>query len=76
MDEKLLDEIRRQEQAFVEDNEMSEEDVSGLTGEEEKEPLPAQEEIVSESDIPAETQDGSETDSGETKQTTLFGGDY
>lgn len=76
MDEKLLEEIRRQEQAFLEDNEMSEEEVSELTEEDEKEPLPIQEEVVSEPDTPAEPQEDSETDSGETKQTTLFGGDY
>ena len=74
MDEKLLDEIRRQEQAFLEDNEMSEEDAIEFSEEDEEESLPIQEEIVSESDIPAETQD--DADSGETKQTTLFGGDY
>jgi len=76
MDEKLLDEIRRQEQAFLEDNEMDEEDARELSEEDEKESLPIQEEVVSESDIPAEAQDDSESDSGETKQTTLFGGDY
>lgn len=76
MDEKLLDEIRRQEQAFLEDNEMDEEDARELSEEDEKESLPIQEEVVSESDIPADTQDDSKTDSGETKQTTLFGGDY
>ena len=76
MDEKLLDEIRRQEQALLEDNEMDEEDVRELSEEDEKESLPIQEDIVSESDIPADTQDDSKTDSGETKQTTLFGGDY
>jgi DNA topoisomerase-6 subunit B len=74
MDEKLLDEIRRQEQAFLEDNEMSEEDAIEFSEEDEEESLPIQEETVSESDIPAETQD--DADSGETKQTTLFGGDY
>lgn len=76
MDEKLLDEIRRQEQAFLEDNEMDEEDARELSEEDEKESLSIQEEVVSESDIPADTQDDSKTDSGETKQTTLFGGDY
>ena len=76
MDEKLLDEIRRQEQAFLEDNEMDEEDARELSEEDEKESFPIQEEVVSESDIPAEAQEDSESDSGETKQTTLFGGDY
>ncbi|MCH1442601.1 MAG: DNA topoisomerase VI subunit B, partial [Candidatus Poseidoniaceae archaeon] len=76
MDEKLLDEIRRQEQALLEDNEVSDEDVSELTEEPEEDPLPTGEEVDSESDTAAEPQDGAETDSGETKQTTLFGGDY
>ena len=74
MDEKLLDEIRRQEQAFLEDNDMSEEDASEVAEEDEKEPLSIQEEVVSETEISVETQD--DADSGETKQTTLFGGDY
>ncbi|MBL6890226.1 MAG: DNA topoisomerase VI subunit B [Candidatus Poseidoniaceae archaeon] len=72
MDEKLLDEIRRQEQALL-DEEMPDEDE--FTEEDEGEPLPVQEGVVSESEIPAETQD-EDADSGETKQTTLFGGDY
>ena len=76
MDEKLLDEIRRQEQTLLEDNEVSDEDVSELTEEPEENPLPAQEGVDSESDTPVEPQDEAETDSGETKQTTLFGGDY
>ena len=76
MDEKLLDEIRRQEQAFLDDNAMTEEDPSEFAEEDEKESLPIQEEIVSESEIPVETEDNPDTDSGETKQTTLFGGDY
>ena len=76
MDEKLLDEIRRQEQTLLEDNEVSDEDVSELTEEPEDDPLPAQEGVDSESDTPVEPQDEAKTDSGETKQTTLFGGDY
>ena len=76
MDEKLLDEIRRQEQAFLDDNAITEEDPSEFAEEDEKESLPIQEEIVSESEIPVETEDNPDTDSGETKQTTLFGGDY
>ena len=76
MDEKLLDEIRRQEQTLLEDNEVSDEDVSELTEEPEEDPLPAQEGVDSESNTPVEPQDEAETDSGETKQTTLFGGDY
>ena len=76
MDEKLLDEIRRQEQTLLEDNEVSDEDVSELTEEPEEDPLPAQEGVDSESDTPVGPQDEAETDSGETKQTTLFGGDY
>ena len=76
MDEKLLDEIRRQEQTLLEDNEVSDEDVSELTEEPEEDPLPTGKEVDSESDTPAEPQDEAETDSGETKQTTLFGGDY
>ena len=76
MDEKLLDEIRRQEQTLLEDNEVSDEGVSELTEEPEDDPLPAQEGVDSESDTPVEPQDEAETDSGETKQTTLFGGDY
>ncbi len=75
MDEKLLDEIRRQEQALL-DEEVSDEDDGEFAEEDEGEPLPIQEDVVSESEIPAETQDDPEADSGETKQTTLFGGDY
>ena len=74
MDEKLLDEIRRQEQALL-DEEMPDEDDGEFAEEDEGEPLPVQEDVVSESEIPAETQD-EDADSGETKQTTLFGGDY
>ena len=76
MDEKLLDEIRRQEQAFLDDNVMAEEDASEVAEEDEKEPLSIQEEVVSETEISVETEDNPDTDSGETKQTTLFGGDY
>ena len=76
MDEKLLDEIRRQEQAFLNDNAMAEEDASEVAEEDEKEPLSIQEEVVSETEISVETEDNPDTDSGETKQTTLFGGDY
>ena len=76
MDEKLLEEIRRQEEALLEDNEISDGDVSELTEEPEEDPLPAQGEVGSNSDMPAEAEDDSDTDSGETKQTTLFGGDY
>ena len=76
MDEKLLDEIRRQEQAFLDDNAMTEEDPSEFAEEDEKESLPIQEEIVSETEISIGTEDNPDTDSGETKQTTLFGGDY
>ena len=75
MDEKLLDEIRRQEQAFL-DEEVSDEDDGEFSEEDEGEPLIVQQDVVSESEIPAETQDDPEADSGETKQTTLFGGDY
>ncbi len=75
MDEKLLDEIRRQEQALL-DEEVSEEDDGEFAEEDEGEPLIVQQDVVSESEIPAETQDDPEADSGETKQTTLFGGDY
>jgi DNA topoisomerase-6 subunit B len=74
MDEKLLDEIRRQEQALL-DEEMPDEDDGEFAEEDEGEPLPVQEDVISESEIPAETQD-EDADSGETKQTTLFGGDY
>ena len=75
MDEKLLDEIRRQEQALL-DEEVSDEDAIEFSEEDEGEPLIVQQDVVSESEIPAETQDDPEADSGETKQTTLFGGDY
>jgi DNA topoisomerase-6 subunit B len=37
---------------------------------------PLQEEVVTQDEPPVETQDSPEVDSGETKQTTLFGGDY
>jgi len=76
MDEKLLDEIRRQEQAFLDDNAVAEEDANEVAEEDEKEPLPIQEEVVSETEVSVETEDNPDTDSGETKQTTLFGGDY
>ncbi len=75
MDEKLLDEIRRQEQALL-DEEVSDEDDGEFAEEDEGEPLIVQQDVVSESEIPAETKDDPEADSGETKQTTLFGGDY
>ena len=74
MDEKLLEEIRRQEEAFIEQENLTEENVTDST-EEEQTPLP-QEEVVSQAENSVETQDAPEADSGETKQTTLFGGDY
>lgn len=74
MDEKLLEEIRRQEEAFIEQENLTEEHVTDST---EEEPTPPpQKEVVSQVEAPVETQETPETDSGETKQTTLFGGDY
>ena len=73
MDEKLLEEIRRQEEAFIEQENLAE-DV--LSDSDEEETLPPQEEVVPEVEALTETQDIPDTDSGETKQTTLFGGDY
>ena len=74
MDEKLLEEIRRQEEAFIEQENLTKEIVTDST-EEEQTPSP-QKEVVSQAEDPVETQDAPEADSGETKQTTLFGGDY
>ena len=74
MDEKLLDEIRRQEEAFIEQENLSKEIVTDSIEEEQSPPL--QEEVVTQDEPPVETQDSPEVDSGETKQTTLFGGDY
>ena len=73
MDEKLLEEIRRQEEAFIEQENLAE-DV--LSDSEEDEPLPPLEEVVPEVEVSTETQVVPDTDSGEMKQTTLFGGDY
>ncbi len=73
MDEKLLEEIRRQEEAFTEQENLAE-DV--LSDSDEDEPLPPLEEVVPEVEVPTETQVVPDTDSGEMKQTTLFGGDY
>ena len=73
MDEKLLEEIRRQEEAFIEQENLAE-DV--LSDSDEEETLPPQEEVIPEVEALTETQDIPDTDSGETKQTTLFGGDY
>ena len=74
MDEKLLEEIRRQEEAFIEQENLSKEIVTDSIEEEQSPPL--QEEVVTQDEPPVETQDSPEVDSGETKQTTLFGGDY
>jgi len=74
MDEKLLEEIRRQEEAFIEQENLSKEIVTDSIEEEQSPPL--QEEVVTQDEPPVETQDAPEVDSGETKQTTLFGGDY
>ena len=74
MDEKLLEEIRRQEEAFIEQENLSKEIVTDSIEEEQSSPL--QEEVVTQDEPPVETQDSPEVDSGETKQTTLFGGDY
>ena len=73
MDEKLLEEIRRQEEAFIEQENLAE-DV--LSDSDEEETLPPQEEVIPEVETSTETQDIPDNDSGETKQTTLFGGDY
>ena len=73
MDEKLLEEIRRQEEAFIEQENLAE-DV--LSDSDEEETLPSQEEVIPEVEKSTETQDIPDNDSGETKQTTLFGGDY
>ncbi|MBD37475.1 MAG: DNA topoisomerase VI subunit B [Euryarchaeota archaeon] len=73
MDEKLLEEIRRQEEAFIEQENLAE-DV--LSDSDEEETLPSQEEVIPEVETSTETQDIPDNDSGETKQTTLFGGDY
>ena len=73
MDEKLLEEIRRQEEAFIEQENLAE-DV--LSDSDEDEPLPPLEEVVPEVEVSTETQVVPDTDSGEMKQTTLFGGDY
>ena len=72
MDEKLLEEIRRQEEAFL-DEEVADDDIREAS---EDEPIPVQEEVVSKEEISPEAQDAADADSGETKQTTLFGGDY
>ena len=74
MDEKLLEEIRRQEEAFIEQENLSKEIVTDSI--EEEQSAPVQEEVVTHDEPPVETQDSPEVDSGETKQTTLFGGDY
>jgi DNA topoisomerase-6 subunit B len=74
MDEKLLEEIRRQEEAFIEQENLTKEIVTDSIDEEQSPPL--QEEVVTQDEPPVETQDSPEVDSGETKQTTLFGGDY
>ena len=74
MDEKLLEEIRRQEEAFSEQENLNKEIVTDSI--EEEQTTPPQEEVVSQAENPIETQDAPEADSGETKQTTLFGGDY
>lgn len=73
MDEKLLEEIRRQEEAFIEQENLAEE---VLSESDEEEPLPPQEEVLPDVETSTETQDNPDNDSGETKQTTLFGGDY
>ena len=72
MDEKLLEEIRRQEEAFL-DEEVADDDIREAS---EDEPIPVQEQIVPKEEISPEAQDAADADSGETKQTTLFGGDY
>lgn len=75
MDEKLLDEIRRQEEAFIEQEKLSKEELND-SDEEDEETLPQQDQVLPEIEVSNEPQDVSDTDSGETKQTTLFGGDY
>tara|TARA_B100000459_G_scaffold25880_2_gene12595 strand:- start:3470 stop:5566 length:2097 start_codon:yes stop_codon:yes gene_type:complete len=72
MDEKLLEEIRRQEEAFIEQENLAEDVLSDS----DEEALPPQEAVIPEVEALTETQDIPDTDSGETKQTTLFGGDY
>ena len=74
MDEKLLDEIRRQEEAFIEQENLSKEIVTDSIEEEQSPPL--QEEVATLDEPPVERKDTPVVDSGETKQTTLFGGDY
>ena len=74
MDEKLLDEIRRQEEAFIEQENLSKEIVTDSIEEEQSPPL--QEEVATLDEPPVERKDTPVADSGETKQTTLFGGDY
>ena len=75
MDEKLLDEIRRQEEAFIEQEKLSKEELND-SDEDDEETLPQQDQVLPEIEVSNEPQDVSDTDSGETKQTTLFGGDY
>ena len=74
MDEKLLEEIRRQEEAFIEQENLSKEIVTDSIEEEQSPPL--QEEVATLDEPPVERKDTPVVDSGETKQTTLFGGDY
>ena len=74
MDEKLLEEIRRQEEAFIEQENLSKEIVTDSIEEEQSPPL--QEEVATLDEPPVERKDTPVADSGETKQTTLFGGDY
>lgn len=75
MDEKLLDEIRRQEEAFIEQEKLSKEELND-SDEDDEETLPQQDQVLPEIEVSDEPLDVSDTDSGETKQTTLFGGDY
>lgn len=75
MDEKLLDEIRRQEEAFIEQEKLSKEELND-SDEDDEETLPQEDQVLPEIEVSNEPQDVSDTDSGETKQTTLFGGDY
>lgn len=75
MDEKLLDEIRRQEEAFIEQEKLSKEELND-SDEDDEETLPQQDQVLPEIEVSNEPQDVFDTDSGETKQTTLFGGDY
>ena len=72
MDEKLLEEIRRQEEAFLDEEVLDD----GMNEENEEQPILIQEETVSTEENSPEAQDALDGDSGETKQTTLFGGDY